>query len=892
MANCKYIKEQEIVSYNGGVDWQDVMPPQYRKGQLVEHDSEYCTEIDTIYRWRKLTGVYLCVDDMKYEKLILDESYDNGLSWYPAYPSQYTTGEAIGIDDEYCNDKFVGHYYMDNETHKCPSGYEWDGHRCSSTYIEPNNNHRRKDPIKIIKCDGNPELTSADTKYYSSYPSNYKFYLFSAEIGKCVTSIAASAFTNSSALTYVSMADSVASIGNSAFVRCGSLSGMNTTIPGVLNIPSGVTSIGNSAFYGCTSLSSVTIPNSVTSIDIGAFGSCSGLTSVTIGSSVTSIGNSAFRYCSGLTSVTIPSGVTVIGSAAFKDCSGLTSITCLATTPPSLGGSYYTSADTFDGSTCTIFVPCESLLLYINNARWKKYANRIQGLPPCEMPFKWKGTTSDGRIISAVCDSTSTISGLSGTGFVSIEIGQCVTTIGEMAFDSCSSLTSITMPNSITSIGSQAFDRCSSLTSIVIPSGVTSIGSWAFSDCTRLASITIEATTPPTLGSGVFDYTSSSLQIYVPGCSLDAYKSATNWRNYSSKIQPFPGSVLDRWVNDGYICVGNEKWQQMKEQRSCDSGATWTDTGVVSATSLIEEYSEDCRLSPTGDPNQYLTLVARGNGEIVFNVGTQTQYSQTYYYSKDNGETWSSGRTSDFTHATKIPVSNGDRVMLKGELTPQPVQDGVVIGIGNFSVSTIFEAEGNPMSLLFGDNFSGQTDLTNKPRAFATLFSSCSGLTSINKLVLPATILDVQCYLFMFFNCTSLMSIPNGLLPATTLAESCYSMMFYGCTSLVSARDVELPATTLAQQCYGNMFNGCTSLTESPVLSATTLTNNCYYQMFQGCTSLSKITCLATDISASNCTYNWVNGVPASGTFTKNSNMSSWPTGNNGIPSGWTVQNA
>jgi hypothetical protein len=62
--------------------------------------------------------------------------------------------------------------------------------------------------------------------------------------------------------------------------------------------------------------------------------------------------------------------------------------------------------------------------------------------------------------------------------------------------------------------------------------------------------------------------------------------------------------------------------------------------------------------------------------------------------------------------------------------------------------------------------------------------------------------------------------------------------------------------------------------------------------MFYGCSHLNKITCLATDISVSNCIYNWVNGVAASGTFIKNHNMSSWPTGVNGIPSSWTVQDA
>ena len=62
--------------------------------------------------------------------------------------------------------------------------------------------------------------------------------------------------------------------------------------------------------------------------------------------------------------------------------------------------------------------------------------------------------------------------------------------------------------------------------------------------------------------------------------------------------------------------------------------------------------------------------------------------------------------------------------------------------------------------------------------------------------------------------------------------------------------------------------------------------------MFYNCTSLSSIKCLATDISASYCTQNWVNGVAATGTFIKDPNMSSWPIGVSGIPSGWTIQDA
>jgi hypothetical protein len=220
---------------------------------------------------------------------------------------------------------------------------------------------------------------------------------------------------------------------------------------------------------------------------------------------------------------------------------------------------------------------------------------------------------------------------------------------------------------------------------------------------------------------------------------------------------------------------------------------------------------------------------------------------------KKNDEAWTTITSKTGTSAPSISVSAGDVLQFKGDNTTYAV---ITSYYSRFIGTAKFEVEGNIMSLIDSKNFARATTLVSG-YTFYGLFYYCTGLTSSEKLVLPAT----------------------------TLIDYCYHDMFQGCTSLTTAP--ELPATTLANGCYQYMFNGCTSLTSAPELPATTLAEGCYMSMFWNCTNLNYIKCLAIDISARNCTSNWVNGVASSCTFVKDPNMSSWTTGVNGIPANW-----
>ena len=280
--------------------------------------------------------------------------------------------------------------------------------------------------------------------------------------------------------------------------------------------------------------------------------------------------------------------------------------------------------------------------------------------------------------------------------------------------------------------------------------------------------------------------------------------------------------------------------------QGCYVGSTPT-SAIYIGSNLIWPTSHDYS-------SDYLTFDIVEAGNVLFeNAGGTTP--KTISYSTDNGSTWTN-ITSSSSGTSIGDFVAGDKILFKGENTTYA---GTNNSSNDFKGTAKFNASGNIMSLIYGDNFIGQTSLPSG--------SSYNFL----RLLSNSKIIDAS----------------NLILPATTLTDGCYASMFNSCSFLTTAP--VLPASMLKPNCYSFMFYDCTALTTAPLLPAPLLTDSCYKFMFYACTNLNYVKCLAQNISATDCTDNWLNGVSSTGTFVCNS-YPSWPSGVSGIPEGWTIE--
>ena len=394
--------------------------------------------------------------------------------------------------------------------------------------------------------------------------------LTSITISDRVTSIGNYVFWGCSNLTSIVIPDSVTSIGELAFSDCSSLTS--------ITIPDSVTSIGYAAFSDCSSLKiiSLSCKSTLKKSDFGDQADLVSYTSHTLkkteakAATCTEKGNKEYWTCEHcgkyfLSDDTNPETATAVelSETVIPASHKLTKVEAKDATCAEDGNKeywtcehckkYFLSDDT-NPETATAVEQSETIIpaLKHKNATTRDAVepngtkpgySGDRYCPDCDTVLE-KGYTywNEGNLTWKL-DADGTLN-ISGTGAMKdydsdsnpspiynnsdvkeVVIEDGVTSIGNKAFDSCSSLTSITIPNSVTSIKAATFYGCTSLTSITIPDSVTSIGYATFTGCSSLTSITIPDSVT-SIGYATFAGCSSLTSITIPDSVTSIGESA------------------------------------------------------------------------------------------------------------------------------------------------------------------------------------------------------------------------------------------------------------------------------------------------------------------------------------------------------------------------------
>lgn len=394
--------------------------------------------------------------------------------------------------------------------------------------------------------------------------------------------------------------------------------------------------------------------------------------------------------------------------------------------------------------------------------------------------------------------------------------GKPVTEIGDLAFDFCAGVTSVTIPEGVTKIGSQAFFNCSTLASVTIPSTVTSIGDNAFNLCIALTSAQIPAGVT-SIGIGVFNSCQSLASVTIPeGVTSIGDSAFYNCKTLSSVAIPSTVTAI------GASAFGY-----------CSS---LTSVVVPSGVTLIRQ---NCFSDCTG-----LTSVSLPAGVTAFEGSAFANCASLTGLAIPSTVTsigsYAFYKCSSLTALT-LPagvVSIGSNAFnLCGALTSLTIPSGVTsLGVSTFENCAALASVTIPSSVTYFDNY---------------VFRNCNSLTSVEITATTTTTLRTD----VFQGCASLVSIsvsesnPSFSSEGGVLFNKAKSTLHTYPRGLAGAYTVPSTVTSIGN--YAFRFAGLVTGIQLPA-SVTSVGS----EAFAGCSSL-----LAITVDAGNPNFSGANGV-------------------------------
>ena len=361
------------------------------------------------------------------------------------------------------------------------------------------------------------------------------------------------------------------------------------------------------------------------------------------------------------------------------------------------------------------------------------------------------------------------------SSLTSVTIPNSVTSIGENAFYGCSSLTSVTIPNSVTSIGDEAFEYCSSLTSITIPNSVTSIGENAFYGCSSLTSVTIPNSVT-SIGNNAFSECSSLTLVTIPN-SVTSIGDAAFFNCTSLTSITIPNSVTS---------IGKQAFG-----------------GCSSLTSIKIEATTPPSLGRNVFPTNLKIIYIPDNTVSAYQQAWGNEYS---YY---NNETI-------LTLHVEIPGTLSD-LIFDADMRPANIRKLTLTGTLNDDDFTCMR---ETMTSLVDVDLS---EITN------TSGVNFNNKTNLLRIILPANLKSIGYNAFNDCDALTSITIPNSV---TSIGGNAFSF----CSSLTS---ITIPDSVTSIGSYA--FSGCSSLTSITIPNSVTSIGN---SAFNYCSSLTSITCL------------------------------------------------